>query len=99
VRGLLIPAAAGLDPSRRYRLDPDVALRPERFGALAYHYGNRRLNFLRSELLARVVTELGDHASLEATLDALVPVPEHPAYRRALAALAASQFIQPYPEC
>ncbi|MCY7299756.1 MAG: mycofactocin biosynthesis chaperone MftB, partial [Ilumatobacteraceae bacterium] len=27
-------------------LHPQVALRPEPFGALAYHYGNRRLVFL-----------------------------------------------------
>ncbi|MGZ4705982.1 MAG: mycofactocin biosynthesis chaperone MftB, partial [Acidimicrobiales bacterium] len=31
------------DPTKPYRLDPRVALRPEPFGALAYHYGNRRL--------------------------------------------------------
>ena len=43
-----------------WRLDPDVALRPERFGALAYHYGTRRLTFLRSVLLADVVRALGD---------------------------------------
>ena len=39
------------DPARPYRLHPQVALRDERFGALAYHYGNRRLIFLRSREL------------------------------------------------
>jgi hypothetical protein len=28
-------------------LHPQVALRPEPFGALAYHYGNRKLVFLK----------------------------------------------------
>jgi mycofactocin radical SAM maturase len=32
---------------RAARLDPDVELRPERFGALAYHFGTRRLSFVR----------------------------------------------------
>ena len=102
MRGVLIPsgtaAASVLDPGRRYRLDPQVALRPERFGALAYHYGNRRLNFLRSPLLASVVTSLADHASLQAALDSMVPAAEHGSYRRALGALAASEFIQPFPQ-
>ena len=39
--------------SARYRLDPRVALRPEPFGALAYHYGNRRLTLLRAPELVR----------------------------------------------
>jgi [mycofactocin precursor peptide]-tyrosine decarboxylase / 3-amino-5-[(4-hydroxyphenyl)methyl]-4,4-dimethylpyrrolidin-2-one synthase len=29
------------------KLDPEVELRPERFGALAYHFGTRRLSFVR----------------------------------------------------
>ena len=37
-----------VDPRRAATtLDPQVALRPEPFGALAYHYGNRRLIFLQ----------------------------------------------------
>ena len=47
-----------------------VALRPEPFGALAYHYGNRRLTFLRSPDLVTVVRSLGDHASIDAALAA-----------------------------
>ena len=35
-----------------------VALRPEPFGALAYHYGNRRLNFLRAKELVTLVESL-----------------------------------------
>jgi putative mycofactocin binding protein MftB len=87
------PAPASFDASARYRLDPQVALRPEPFGALAYHYGSRRLTFLRSELLAEVVRQLGEHESVEVALAATVPEPDRPAYRRALASLADSRFI------
>ena len=45
---------------RRLALDPQVALRPEPFGALAYHYGNRRLIFLKHPDVVRVVQALGD---------------------------------------
>ena len=83
-----------MDPTRPYALDPRVALRPEPFGALAYHYGSRRLTFLRSRLLADVVRGLGDHASADAALAASVPEPKRPAYRKALASLAESGFIQ-----
>ncbi|MGD0395120.1 MAG: mycofactocin biosynthesis chaperone MftB, partial [Acidimicrobiales bacterium] len=31
------------DPSRPWTLHPQVSLRPEAFGALAYHFGTRRL--------------------------------------------------------
>ena len=51
-----------------YRLHPSVALRPEPFGALAYHYGNRKLVFLKSPLMVEVVRTLGDHPSIEAAL-------------------------------
>jgi putative mycofactocin binding protein MftB len=81
------------DPAGRYRLDPDVALRPEPFGALAYHYGSRRLTFLRSTLLADVVRDLEHHDSVDAALTAAVPEAERSAYRRALASLADSRFI------
>ena len=45
-------------------LHPQVALRPEPFGALAYHYGNRRLVFLKSPDVVAVVRALGDHATV-----------------------------------
>ena len=31
-----------------WRLDGSVALRPEPFGALAYHFGTRKLSFLKT---------------------------------------------------
>ena len=85
--------ALAFDPSAPYRLDPQVALRPEPFGALAYHYGTRRLTFLRSPLLAEVVRDLENHPSAESALAASVPEADRPAFQRALAALVDSRFI------
>jgi mycofactocin biosynthesis protein MftB len=89
------PQDGSLDFGRRYQLDPDVALRPEPFGALAYHYGTRRLTFLRSPLLADVVRHLGDHPSVDDALTASVPEERRAAFRHALASLADSRFIVP----
>ncbi len=91
--GVLI-SAAPIDGSRPFRLHPDVSLRAEPFGALAYHYGSRRLTFLRSVLLADVVRTLGSYDSLDAALSDQVPPAKWPAYRRALASLAESRFIE-----
>lgn len=96
MRGLLIAGdhPAGWDPTERYEVDPDVALRPEPFGALAYHYRSRRLTFLRAPLLAQVVRELGEHRSVEAALEATVPAPQRESFRHALGSLAQSEFIR-----
>jgi mycofactocin biosynthesis protein MftB len=51
-------------------LHPQVALRPEPFGALAYHYGNRRLVFLKHADVVKVAENLAHHSSLRATLEA-----------------------------
>lgn len=97
MRGLLIDPAEAADPSwdpaAPYRLDPAVALRPEPFGALAYHYGSRRLTFLRDQLLVDVVRALGGYPSAAAAVDDLVPERRRPAFTKALAGLASSQFL------
>lgn len=83
----------------RWRLHPRVALRPEPFGALAYHYGNRRLNFLRSPDLVTVVESLGDAPSVADALEACAIDPRrHRAFTQALAALATSDFLVPVSE-
>ena len=72
-----------------------VALRPEPFGALLYHFGNRKLSFLKSRTLVAVVETLAEHPSADATLAACgVPDAQLPAYRRALADLARSHMIE-----
>jgi putative mycofactocin binding protein MftB len=71
-----------------------VALRPEPFGALAYHYGNRRLNFLRAPELVTLVESLDDHANPRAAFDAAGIDPRRwPSFEKALASLAASDFL------
>ena len=48
-----------IDLAAAYGVDPQVAIRPEPFGALCYHYGNRRLTFLKSHDMVDVVAGLG----------------------------------------
>ena len=75
-------------------VDPQVALRPESFGALAYHFGTRRLSFLKSPTLLAIVESLGDQPSgAEACRAAGVSDEAMPSYEKALATLAASGMI------
>jgi len=86
------PVAFDLD--RAYRLSPAATLRPEPFGALAYHFGNRRLSFLKSRQLVTVVRLLDSHDSAADALDAAgVPAGQRARYAAALAALAESEVI------
>ena len=82
------------DLNRGWRLNPAVALRPEPFGALAYHFGNRRLSFLKTRALVTVVRLLESHDSAaEALAAAGVPARQRARYAAALAALADSEVI------
>jgi putative mycofactocin binding protein MftB len=77
-------------------LSPLVALRPEPFGALAYHFGNRKLTFLKTLALVEVIRTLALHADARSALVAAdIPAGQHPAYARALAGLAAADMIRP----
>ena len=49
------------DPDVRWRLHPQVAVRPEPFGALLYHFGTRKLSFLKNTKIVEVVTSLDAH--------------------------------------
>jgi putative mycofactocin binding protein MftB len=80
---------------RAYELHPQVALRREPFGALAYHFGNRRLTFVRSLELVELLEQLGDHGSVTAALEALGVDDRHrPSIERALASLEQSEVIR-----
>jgi putative mycofactocin binding protein MftB len=82
------------DLNRPYRLSPSVALRPEPFGALAYHFGNRRLTFLKTPQLVDVVRLLDRHDTATGALSAAgVPVTAHERYAAALSALVDSEVI------
>ena len=86
--------APELDLDLPWRLSPQVSLRPERFGALVYHFGTRRLSFLKHPTLLAVVEALAEAPSARAACAAAgVGDDELPRFRTALAALAASQTI------
>jgi mycofactocin biosynthesis protein MftB len=81
---------------RAWRVAPQVAVRPEPFGALVYHFGTRRLSFLKSRTLLDVVTALADSGSArEACRAAGVQDSEMPRYERALETLAETGMIVP----
>jgi len=88
-----VTAPERFDADRRWRLHPQVALRDESFGALAYHYGNRRLVFLRSRILVELVESLERFDSAREALDATITPGQRRSYERALARLAASEVI------
>jgi putative mycofactocin binding protein MftB len=72
-----------------------VAVRPEPFGALLYHFGTRRLSFLKTPELVAVVQGLEEHDDVHAAVAAAgVPEAQRPAYLRALAGLAATGTIE-----
>ena len=89
------PAGAGdFDAGQPYEKHPQVAIRPESFGALAYHYGNRRLVFLKAPALVKVVEALGDFPSAAAAVAAHVPDAQRETYCKALSGLLASDVIR-----
>ncbi len=82
------------DLDRAWRVDPRVSMRPEPFGALLYHFGTRRLSFLKNQTVLAVVRSLADHPSARsACLASGVAEADLPVYARALAALADSKMI------
>ena len=83
---------------RRLTLDSQVALRPEPFGALAYHYGNRKLIFLKHPDVVRVVQYLDDNESdpctiAEALMACDIAESRWPSFERALDALTKSEML------
>src|SRR6516165_12228091 len=82
----------GFDIDRPWRVDEKVSMRPEPFGALLYHFGTRRLSFLKNQRVLAVVRLLADHPSARSACAAAgVGDAELPAYARALAALRDSR--------
>ena len=87
-------SVATFDLDRAWRVHPQVSLRPEPFGALLYHFGTRRLSFLKNQRVLAVVRSLADHPSARVACAASgVTEAELPAYARALGALADSHMI------
>jgi putative mycofactocin binding protein MftB len=89
------PQAHGFDLDAGWRLHEQVSIRPERFGALLYHFGTRRLSFLKSPRLLAAVRCLDSAPSARAACrQAGVTDDELPGIQTALATLAASQMIK-----
>ena len=85
----------GFDLDRAWALHPMVAVRPEPFGALLYHFGTRRLSFLKDPRLLSLVRGLADRSSArDACRVAGVGAAELPHFHRALATLAATGMLQ-----
>jgi putative mycofactocin binding protein MftB len=86
---------AAFDMDRPWCLDGQVAVRPEPFGALLYHFGTRRLSFLKNSTVLTVVSSLAQHPTARSACTAAgVTERALPAYEQALAALANSQMIR-----
>lgn len=78
-----------------YDVAAQVSLRPEPFGALAYHYGNRRLVFLRRPELVDLLRRLGEHESLADALQATgIATTRWPSFVKALSSLEESEIIR-----
>jgi putative mycofactocin binding protein MftB len=87
--------AADFDLDRKYLLHPQVAVRPEPFGALLYHFGTRRLSFLKDPRLLEVVRGLADAPTARAACTAAgVADGELPQFTRALATLAGTDMLE-----
>ena len=88
------PAARPFDLDGPWQLHPQVSIRPERFGALLYHFGTRKLSFLKSPALLTVVQNLSGAATArEACARAGVDEADLRSYATALGTLASSQMI------
>ncbi len=73
---------------------PRVALRPEPFGALAYHYDSRKLVFLRHADLLTVVRSLDGRRTVGELLDAAGIAPSRrPSFLVALRSLLDSEML------
>lgn len=85
---------AALDLDRAWDLHPQVSVRPEPFGALLYHFGTRKLSFLKDRGLLSVVQALATAPSARAaSLAAGADDHEVARYQRALAVLAESSML------
>ncbi len=80
------------DVQAAWRLHPQVALRPEPFGALLYHFGTRKLSFLKDRTLLGIIRSLPAHASARDALRA-AGVDDSGRYAKALGVLADSQML------
>ena len=91
------PARDDLDVlDRPWDLAPQVSVRPEAFGALLYHFGTRRLSFLKDRVLLDVVQGLADAPDARAACTAAGVTDDRlVTYARALQRLADTDMLRP----
>lgn len=93
MRGLLIAPSTDVR-SGAWRLHPQVAVRPEPFGALLYHFGTRKLSFLKNRTIVAVVESLAEHPDVGSALAAAGVDPgEEAPYLHALGVLVDSNML------
>ncbi len=82
------------DPDVRWRLHHQVAVRPEPFGALLYHFGTRKLSFLKNVKIVEVVNSLDAHPDARSACRAAGIVDDAQApYLHALSVLVQSNML------
>ena len=88
----LTPVPFDLDAG--WRLHPQVAVRPERFGALLYHFGTRKLSFLKNRTIVEVINSLSEHPDVRSACRAAgVNDAQQGPYLHALGVLAESKML------
>lgn len=88
------PESTAFDASLRWRLHPQVSVRPEPFGALLYHFGTRKLSFLKNRVIVSVVEALAEHPDATSALRTVgVGEADEAPYLHALGVLAASNML------
>ncbi|WP_375400417.1 mycofactocin biosynthesis chaperone MftB [uncultured Amnibacterium sp.] len=88
-----MPVAA-MDLDTAWALHPQVSVRPEPFGALLYHFGTRKLSFLKDRRLLSVVQSLDTQPTVRAACaSAGVAEKDLPTYSSALSTLVASSML------
>ena len=90
----MTPAAPVFDPAVRWRLHHQVSVRPEPFGALLYHFGTRKLSFLKNTTVVEVVRSLEAHPDARSACRAAgIADADQAPYLHALGVLAASRML------
>jgi mycofactocin biosynthesis protein MftB len=82
------------DPDRGWRLHQQVSVRPEPFGALLYHFGTRKLSFLKNTTIVEVVNSLADHPDARSAMRAVgIDDAQQGPYVHALSVLVVSKML------
>lgn len=87
-------AACAFDPDVSWRLHRQVAVRPEPFGALLYHFGTRKLSFLKNTKIVEIVSSLNEHPDARTACRAAgIGDPQQAPYLQALGVLVESNML------